>query len=179
MTVDQFANEPEIEPAVDAAEPAPTRRKRDKGLLIASFVIAGGLALIIWGMFTAITGTEGVDRPDEIESLSPVENAIQVLQQDQVVVDLEFGFEAELIVDGIRLDTTSLGEVEVDPGQQLSVPDAPTAIFDPGNAVISFQPSEDAPITEWSQGRHQVRVEFWPIEEPDNRRSYTWSFTVV
>lgn len=169
------------EPAVVDADPLPAPKKppRDKGLLIASFVIACGLTLIIWGFFTAITGDEGVDRPPEIESVAPVENAVQVLQQDRVVVDLEFGYEAELIIDGIRLETTSIGQVEVEPGQQLDIADAPTAIFDPGNAIISFQPSEDAAITEFTQGRHQVRVEYWPIDEPDNRSSYNWSFVVV
>ena len=33
------------------------------------------------------------DRPEAIESVQPVENAIEVLQQDQIVVDLQAGFE--------------------------------------------------------------------------------------
>ena len=142
-------------------------------------MIACGVALIVWGFFTAITGTEGVDRPEAIEDVSPVENAVQVLQQDRVVVDLQFGYEAELIIDGIRLETTSIGDVVVQPGQQIEIPTAPNAIFDPGNAVISFQPSEGALISEFTQGRHQARVEFWRIEDPDNRQSYNWTFVVV
>lgn len=153
--------------------------RRDKGLLIASFVIAAGLALIVWGFFTAITGTEGIDRPDAIESISPVENAVQVLQQEGIVVDFQFGYEAELIIDGIRLETTSIGDIEVEPGQQIELPEATTAVFDPGNAIISFTPNDGAVITEFTQGRHQARVEFWRIEDPDNRQSYNWSFVVV
>lgn len=160
---------------------APTatgRRRPDRGLLIASFVIACGLALIIWGFFTAITGDEGIDRPEQIESLSPVENAVQVLQQEGVIVDFEFGYEAVLIIDGIELETTNIGTIEAEPGQLVSLP--PTAIFDPGNAIISFNPSEGAAITEWSEGRHQARVEFWKTEEGrGNAQSYTWSFEVV
>ena len=141
-------------------------------------MIACGVVLIVWGFFTALTGDEGVDRPDEIESIAPVENAVQVLQQAQIVVDLEFGYEAVLIVDGIELETTNIGEVEAEPGQQLTLP--PTAIFDPGNAVISFTPNENAVITEFTQGRHQARVVYWPIEEGrDAARSYNWSFVVV
>lgn len=165
---------------IESSADVVTQRKvprRDMGLLIASFVIACGLVLIIWGFFTAITGTEGIERPDAIEDVSPVENAIQVLQQDRVVVDLQFGYEAELIIDGITLETTSIGQLNAEPGQQLEFP--ATAIFDPGNAVISFQPSEDAAITELTQGRHQARVEFWRSEDPDNRKSYNWSFVVV
>lgn len=154
------------------------RRRPDRGLLIASFVIASGLALIIWGFFAAITGDEGIERPDPIESLSPVENAVQVLQQEGVSVDFEFGYEAVLIIDGIELETTNIGNIEVEPGQLVSLP--PTAIFDPGNAIISFNPSEDAAITEWSEGRHQARVVFWKTEEGrGSAQSYTWSFEVV
>jgi hypothetical protein len=166
----------------DSAAPLPaaaTGRKRpDRGLLIASFVIASGMALIIWGFFTAITGDEGVERPAQIESISPVENAVQVLQQEGVSVDLQFGYEAALIIDGIELETTNIGELEAEPGQLLALPS--TAIFDPGNSIISFSPAEDAAITEWSEGRHQARVVYWKIEEGrDNARSYNWAFEVV
>lgn len=158
--------------------PSPKRRRFDRGLLIASLVIAGGLLLIAWGLTSAITGNEGVDRPDEIESLSPVENAVQVLQQERVFVDLEFGFEAELEIDGILLPTTRIGEIEAEPGEQVSIP--PTAVFDAGNAVISFQPSEGAPIETFTEGRHTARVIFWKIEDGrEFARSYSWSFDVV
>ena len=154
------------------------RRRADRGLLIASFVIASGLALIVWGFFSAVTGEEGIDRPAEIESVSPVENAIQVLQQERISVDLEFGYQARLIVDGVLLETTNIGELEAEPGQLLALP--PTAIFDPGSSVISFQPTENAAITEFTQGRHNARVEYWKIEDgPENASSYNWSFVVV
>ncbi len=154
------------------------RRRLDRGLLIASFVIAAGMSLIIWGFFTAITGDEGIDRPAEIESVSPVENAVQVLQQERIAVDLEFGYQAVLVIDGIEPETTNIGEFEAEPGQLVTLP--PTAIFDPGNSVISFQPSDDAVITEFSQGRHEVQVVYWRIEEGrQNASTYRWSFVVV
>ncbi len=165
--------------AGDSVEERVKRRKRwDRGLLIASFVIAAGTVLIVWGFFTAITGDEGVERPEQIESISPVENAVQVLQQEGVAVDLVFGYEAVLVIDGIELVTTNTGRLEAEPGQQLEFP--ATAIFDPGNSVISFTPSEDAAITEWTEGRHQARVLYWRIEEGrDSAQSYTWTFDVV
>jgi hypothetical protein len=156
------------------------RRRLDKGLLVASFVIAAGLALIVWGVGSAITGDDGIDRPEAIETLSPVENAIQVLQQERIVVDFEFGYEAELIIDGIPIPTSRIGEFtgEVEPGEQLTIP--PTAVFDPGNSRIEFQPSEDGPIESFTEGRHEVRVIFWRIDEGrENARSYTWSFDVI
>lgn len=163
---------------VEHTSPAPPRGRLDRGLLTASFVIAAGLALIIWGFFTAITGDEGLERPLAIESISPVENAVQVLQQERIAVDLEFGHEAVLIVDDIELETTNIGEIEAQPGEQIALP--PTAIFDPGNAVISFVPNDNAAITELTQGRHVVSVVYWRLDEGrENAKSYSWSFVVV
>lgn len=162
----------------DGRAPAPGRRRPDRGLLIASFVIAAGLLLIIWGFFTALTGTEGVERPPEIESVSPVENAVQVLQQERIAVDLQFGYMAVLVIDGVELETTNIGEVEADPGELITLP--PTAIFDPGNAVITFQPNDNAEITEFTQGRHDAQVIYWPIDQGRaNASTYRWSFVVV
>lgn len=172
----------EVEVAEDQTEVqdgAPrTRRRLDIGLLLASLVIAGGLVLIIVGFLTARTGDDGIDRPDAIESLTPVENAIQVLQQESIVVDLQFGYEARLVVDGIELPTTRLGQIEAEPGEQISLP--PTAIFDAGNSIISYKPIDGAPIEEFTEGLHTVRVIYWRIDEgPDQALSYTWTFNVV
>lgn len=170
---------PDDEPAAPAS--ATPRRKIDKGLLVACFVIAAGLTLIIWGLWTAQTGDEGVDRPEVIENLNPVENAIQVLQQETIVVDFEFGYEAELILDGILIETTRIGELDlsnVEPGQQIETP--PTAVFDPGNARLEFRPSDGAQIEELTEGRHTATVIYWPIDEGrESARSYTWSFDVI
>jgi len=159
------------------AESAP-RRRFDRGLLIASFVIACGAVLIIWGMFDALTGDEGIDRPDAIESLSPVENAVQVLQQEGIIVDFQYGYESRLFIDGIEIPVTPLDSIEVEPGQQIDLP--PTAVFEPGNAVLTFQPTEGAPIEAFSEGLHDVNVIFFKTADgPDTARSYHWSFNVV
>jgi hypothetical protein len=172
----------ELDTPVDTPADSP-RRKLDAGLLAACFVIAGGLALIVWGMTSAITGNDGIDRPDAIEALSPVENAQQVFQQEQVIVDLEFGYEAILIIDGIELPVERIGEFEGDlgpdnAGEQISTP--PTAVFDPGNSIISFRPTDGALIESFSEGRHEAQVIFWKTEEgPEAARSYRWSFNVI
>lgn len=160
------------------------RRRIDRGLLAASLVIASGLVLIIYGFTSAVTGNDGIDRPEAIESVQPVENAIQVLQQDQIIVDLQAGFEGRLVVDGVELPTTVIGQSDVDPneqpapGQQIDLPI--TAVFDPGNAVLSFQPVEGAPIERFTEGEHEVTVFFWRIEDgPQQARAYTWTFDVV
>lgn len=168
---------------LDGADASPRRRRIDKGLLAACFVIAAGIALIAWGMTAAITGDDGVERPDAIEELSPVENALQVFQQEQVVVDLQFGYEAVLVIDGIELPTERIGEFSGDltpetAGQQVSTP--PTAVFDPGNSIISFRPTDGALIESFSEGRHQAQVIFWKTDEGrESARSYRWTFEVV
>ncbi len=177
-----------IEQQPDAVEPAdtqpPPKRRFDRGLFVASLVIACGLILIIFGFTSAITGSDGIDRPEAIESVQPVENAVQVLQQDQIIVDLVAGYEARLVLDGVELPTTVIGQSDVDPdvqaqpGQQIDLPT--TAVFDPGNAVISFQPVEGALIETLTQGKHEATVYFWKVEEgPDQASTYSWTFEVI
>jgi hypothetical protein len=160
-----------------ATEPVP-RRRFDRGLLIASLVIACGAVLIIWGMVDALTGDDGIDRPDAIESLSPVENAVQVLQQEGIVVDFQYGYESRLLIDGVEIPVTPLDSIEVEPGEQIDLP--PTAVFEPGNAVLTFQPTEGAPIESFSEGLHEATVIFFrTVDGLDTARSYHWTFNVV
>ncbi|MGB3737202.1 MAG: hypothetical protein WA964_19770 [Ilumatobacter sp.] len=167
----------------DEAVAEPKRRRFDWGLIAACLVIAGGLVAIGWGVSSAITGSDGIDRPDAIEDLSPVENAQQAFQQEQIMVDLQFGYEAALVVDGIELPTERLGAFSGDlspdnAGVQVSAP--PTAVFDRGNSIITFRPSDDALIESYSEGRHSVQVIYWKIDEGrETARSYRWSFDVV
>jgi hypothetical protein len=161
-----------------------SRRRIDRGLLVASLVIACGVMLVAFGLTTALTGNDGIDRPDAIESIQPVENAVQVLQQERVVVDLQAGYEARLVIDGIELPTAVIGQADVDPGQQpepgQQVDLPTTAVFDPGNAVISFQPVDGALIESFGEGLHEVQVIFWRIEDgPEQARSYRWEFNVI
>jgi hypothetical protein len=159
---------------------APTRRRRrpDLGLLLASLVIACGGVLIVWGLTDALTGDDGIDRPAAIESINPVENAVQVLQQEGVIVDFEYGYEAKLFIDGVELPITLLGQIEVAPGEMIELP--PTAVFDPGNAVLSFQPVEGAVIESFTEGRHEASVVYWKSSEgEDTARTYRWTFNVI
>lgn len=172
----------QLEPTIPT--PKRPRRRIDRGLLVASLAIACGIVLVAFGLTTALTGNDGINRPDAIESLQPVENAVQVLQQERVVVDLQAGYEARLVIDGIELPTTIIGQADVDPneqrapGQQIDLPT--TAVFDPGNAVISFQPVEGALIESFGNGIHEAQVIFWRIEDgPDQARSYRWEFNVI
>lgn len=173
----------EAEPAASsAASLVRPGRRIDRGLLLACMAIAAGFVLIVWGLSTAVTGDEGVDRPEEIEALSPVEKAVQVLQQESIIVDLAPGFEGVLIIDGIEIEVDRPDRLddELEPGEQR-LTDPTRVRFDPGTNVLSFRPVEGAPIEELEAGRHSATVIFWRIEDGrgvDDQR-YRWEFDVV
>ena len=55
----------------------------------------------------------------------------------------------------------------------------PTTIYDPGNATLTFDPSDKSQIPDFTQGEHVVRVIFWKLTEGrGHSRSYTWTFNV-
>jgi hypothetical protein len=167
------------------ASPAATdrraRRRIDPKLLAASLAIALGLALIGYALVRSVSGDEAADLPEAIEKVTPVPSAIQVPAQSQVVVDLEAGFEGRLIVDGLALATVrldELGSIDVEPGEQIDVP--PGAIFEPGNATLTFTPGEGAPIERFDPGSHTATVIYWrTIEGPERALSYNWTFNAV
>ncbi|MFA5774387.1 MAG: hypothetical protein WC864_03305 [Ilumatobacteraceae bacterium] len=165
-----------------ASTPSSTtaHKKIDKQALIVSIGIAVGLALIALGMRTGLTGRDASNLPDAIESISPA-NGDEVLRQAQVIVDFAEGYNAVLTIDGIELPTTRLDELTANgatpqPGAQVELP--PTAIFDPGNYIISYQPQEGAPIEEFAQGDHIAGVRYWKIQDgEESARIYNWKFS--
>ena len=56
----------------------------------------------------------------------------------------------------------------------------PGAIYEPGNATLTFTPGDEQAVENFDAGRHTVTVIYWKIlEGPGAARSYTWSFTTV
>jgi hypothetical protein len=163
--------------------PTPTRRRRrvDKGLLALSLLIAVGLVLVARGVAVSITGDDRANLPDTIESVEPVPEAVQVLNQTNVFVDLVAGYTGVLVIDGFELETVNIDDVvtaDAEPGSQVDLPD--TTVYEPGNATLSFAPNDDAPVTGFETGVHQAQVIYWKVEEGRQRaRSYTWTFNVV
>lgn len=156
-------------------------KRLDREKLVISGVVALGLLFIILGVNSAQTGREAQNLPDTIESISPGPGDT-VLRQGQIFVDFKPGYDAVLILDGIELPVTRLDELQgtgaqPKPGAQVELP--PTAIYDPGNFSISFQPQDGAAITGLFQGVHTARVLFWKVEESRQKaQSFTWTFTV-
>jgi hypothetical protein len=169
--------------AGDGVPARPSRRRRiDKGLLAVSVAIAVGLVLMGRGLLAGVTGDERANLPDRIEAVEPVPEAIQVLAQTNVFVDLTSGYTGVLVIDGIEIPTVDVGEIAgqagFEPGQQIDLP--PVTIYEPGNATLTFTPSDDALISEFTPGQHQAQVLYWRPEDGRGKaRSYTWAFTVV
>lgn len=152
----------------------------NKQLLLVSVGVAFGLILIGMGLQSATTGREAQNIPAVIEDMRPGPGD-QVVQQAQVSVDFVEGYEASLEIDGIALETTRLDELSaegnssLEPGAQVEIP--PTAIYDPGNYIISFTPQEGAPIEVFTQGVHTATVTYWKIIDGKAKaRSFTWEF---
>jgi hypothetical protein len=160
--------------------PARRRRRIDVRLLVASLLIAAGVVAVIIGISSSVTGRQRQGLPAAIESVSPPNLSEAVPAQTSIVVDLASGYTGELFVDGVRIETVDLGDLGVltpEPGQQVILPKA--TIFEPGNATLTFQPTEGAPVEELVQGAHRVTVRYWPLEKgPEAARTYGWSFSV-
>ena len=155
------------------------RRPIDRGLLIASFAIALGVVVAVYGVSISLTGDDAVDYPDAIERVDPIPNSVQVLPQTNVFVDLAIGYTGVLVINEIELETFRIGEVaDVEPGRQVDVP--PVTIFEPGNATLTYSPRAGATVERFGSGVQQVEVIFWREDEGRQRASsYTWTFNVV
>ena len=168
------------QPTPDGPRP-PWYRRVDLKLLLASAGIALGLALIGFALTTAVTGNEAANLPAAVEELTPVFDALQVPQQATVIADLAGGYEGRLIVDGVEIPTIrqdEIGNIDVKPGEQVTVP--PGAVYEAGNATLTFTPGDEQAVENFDAGRHTVTVIYWKIlEGPGAARSYSWSFTTV
>ena len=156
-------------------------RRPNYPLLAASLVIALCVAAIGYGVASSVTGTSRLKLPSTIERIEPVPTSggAGIPEQTTVFVDLLAGYTGVLVIDGLELETISRSELrdKAKPGQQVVLP--PTAIYDDGNATLSFTPSPSAAITAFTQGQHTVQVVFWKVTENRTRsHSYSWTFSV-
>jgi hypothetical protein len=153
----------------------------DKTLLGASMAIAFGLIVVAYGLSTGVTGGGERNYPEAVESVTPVPNAVQVLAQSSVIVDLQVGFTGILIINGVELETVNLDEIgnlSAQPGQQIDLP--PVTVFEPGNATLTFTPRRGANIERFPTGLQEVTVIYWPIlDGPQRADRYTWTFNVL
>lgn len=175
-------DDPDAVPTTGAAEEEPTRwLKIDRTTLIVILAVGIGAFALTRGLLVGITGDDRADLPPAIEEVQPVPEAVQVLNQSNVFVDLATGYTGVLIIDGVELETVNildLGEVDVAPGQQRDLPNV--TIYEGGNSTLTFTPNAAAPITQFVDGEHSVELLYWRFDETRQRaRSFTWTFTVV
>lgn len=173
---------PDAQDAVESPPKRPRRKRIDKWTLALSLVIAVGLVLIGRGLAVSLTGDDRAKLPEQLESVEPYPEAVQVLSQSRVFVDLIPGYTGVLVVDGVELPTIDIEDIdeqfEADPGQQIDLP--ATTIFEPGNYTLTFVPSEDAPVHKFETGPHKAQVIYWKITEGRQySTSYSWTFNVV
>ena len=156
-------------------------RRPNYPLLAASLVIALCVVAIGYGVSSSVTGTSRLHLPTTIERIEPIPGAggAGIPEQTTILVDLLAGYTGVLVVDGLELQTVSRSELrdKAKPGQQVVLP--PTAIYDDGNATLSFTPGPGALITKFAQGQHVVQVIYWKVTEDRSRsHAYSWTFSV-
>jgi hypothetical protein len=165
----------------DDSERTRERRPVDRTLLLVSLAIAVGLVLVVRGLVIGVTGDERSNLPSLVESVDPAVEAVQVLRQTRVFVDLATGYTGVLVIDGLEIETINVdqfSERRAEPGQQVDLP--PVTIFESGNSTLSFAPGDGAPIESFTNGEHQAQVIYWSVDEGRQRsRSFTWTFNVV
>lgn len=149
----------------------------DTAQLVVALLI--GLALVVFarGLMLGVTGEDRYRLPDEIESISPVPDAVQAPPSGAIEVDLASGYTGVLTIDGHELQTVDISQIEKEPGSQLSLP--AVTIYEPGNATLRFLPSDDSPIPPFEPGTHSVILRYWPaVAGPQRSATYAWSFNV-
>lgn len=153
----------------------------DRTLLLVVLLLGVGVFFVVRGLLVGITGDDQAGLPELIEEVNPVPDAVQVLNQGNIFVDLATGYTGVLVIDGIEIDTVNIDEIEridVEPGQQVDLP--PVTIYEAGNATLTFTPNPEAPITQFVDGEHTAEVIYWRVDEGRQRaRSFTWIFNVV
>ncbi len=153
-------------------------RRVDRSVIVVSVILGAGLFLVVRGIAAGVTGDERTNYPDQIESVDPVPEAVQILSQTGLFVDLIDGYTGVLIVDGVELPTVDIGRIVAAPGQQPVIP--PGAVFEQGNDTLTFTPGDGQIFDEFTSGVHAVQVVYWTITDGRERaRSYTWTFNVV
>lgn len=121
-------------------------------------VLAGLFAAAVLLLVAALsTQGDGPELPDDVISVYPAPGDL-TLAQDEIRVRMQFGFEIDLLVDGIRIPEEAM----------QAQPEA---------GIYAFRPSDAAPITEWTQGTHTVELRWRPATGAGLEQSYSWFFT--
>lgn len=115
-----------------------------------------GLAAITLGIVLSREGEE-IELPEVVESVSPPPGSL-VPPQTALEIDLEAGYEADIVVDGWPITD---------------------ATFVAATGVYRWAPSPNSPtITEWTPGDHTVQITWNTVTGLPDTGSFEWSFRV-
>ena len=116
------------------------------------------VAVVALGFVFAPTG-EDTELPAPFEAVFPEPNS-SVIRQTTIDVDLEFGYEAQIFVDGFALPPSEVNYVDA-------------------TGVYRWSPRPDSAVMQdWQPGEHTVRVEWERIVDAPITGSYEWTFRV-
>lgn len=124
------------------------------------YVALGALAVAVvaLGVLFAPEG-ESTELPAPIEDVFPEPNS-SVIRQTTVDVDMAFGYEAQIFVDGFALPPSEVSFVEA-------------------TGVSRWSPRLDSAVMpDWEPGDHTVRIEWERVVDAPLRGTFEWTFRV-
>ncbi len=140
----------------------PTKIKRAP--LLARFAVTMALLGCLVGMGWAFTLNQTEKQPDDVslEEVRPPAGSKAVPGQTPVSVNLAYGFDAVLIIDGQQLARKHLVERVAE-------------------GLFTFTPGPGKPYERFENGLHTAQVIYWPKtgNQEQNGSFYQWTFYVV
>ena len=121
-------------------------------------LLGSALALVV--VLAVVLSPSGREArlPGAVDSYAPADGAT-VLRQTQVVIDLEPGYDLDLVVDGVEIPDAELDVI------------AETGRF-------TYSPGPDKAIAEWLPGLHAIAASWDRIAGLPDPGSLRWSFRV-
>jgi hypothetical protein len=147
-------------------------RHLDKRRLLVSLLVTVGIGSIVYGFASAQTGNDCVTDKTSIERIEPG-CGDRILRQSEVGADLKAGLNGTLTIDGVELPTFDVNTASPTDADRLK------AQYDEGTGTILFTPRPGALIEEFTAGQHTIVLTYGPVDQPDTRQSFSWTFDVL
>lgn len=121
-------------------------------------LLGGAFALVV--VLAVVLSPSGREArlPRAVDSYAPVDGAT-VLRQTQIVIDLEPGYDLDLVVDGVE------------------IPDAELDVI-PETGRFTYTPGPAKTIGEWTPGLHAIAASWDRTTGLPDPGSLRWSFRV-
>jgi hypothetical protein len=126
----------------------------------------------VYGFASAQTGNDCITDKASIERIEPG-CGDRILRQSEVGIDLKAGMRGTLTIDGVEIPTFDVNTATPTPADRMK------AQYDQGTGTILFTPRPGGQIEEFTAGQHTIVVTYWPIDQPDSRRTFSWTFSVL